>query len=418
MNRESFKMLFSRAWAHLVAMVREWIERRLTSPQPPSPAETWARVLQERWNFDGSIVPDAIKVLVPAEHGRCTVVWPGLQWARALSSSIAAFRLKVVVGHQTASTLVDAAEVIESHIAWLFGGVSIIGCERATDDPNAVDFTIGRLPSIADVVPQPGWDCLAPASPLIYLGVDASANSVFLDPRERPGVIVSGEPGSGKTLLMLRIAAELIRGGATGIVIDMKGAGDFGDLARAVEVIEDDLDAALDAVQRVAQYMQERQAWLRENGFRDFWSTGNALPLFLVIDEVQELLATDGVDTGRRRKAETIRTTLTSIAKRGRSAGVFLVLGSQKLTADALPTGLRDALTLRISGSQPTAEAARAALGELRDGEARPDLLPVRRPGVMVLAGQGPHNLVFQAPPLSDDALLSILDAGPEAQAA
>lgn len=416
MNRESFRMLVDRAWARLVAMVRDWIERRLTSPQPPSPAETWARVLRERWNVDGSIVPDALKVMMPTEHGARTV-WPGLQWARVVSPQAVTFRLGVVVGRQTASDLVDAAEVIESYIAWMFG-VSIISCERAADDPNAVDFTIGRRSSIADVVPQPGWDCLIPATPFIYIGIDAAANSVFLDPRERPGVIVSGESGSGKTLLMLRIAAELVRGGATGIVIDMKGAGDFAGLAPAVEVIEDDLDAALDAVQRVAQLMQERQAWLRENGFRDFWSAGNALPLFVVLDEVQELLATDGVDTGRRRKAETMRTLLTSIAKRGRSAGVFLVLGSQKITSDALPTGLRDALTLRISGSQPTAEAARAALGELRDGEARPDLLPVRRPGVMVLAGQGPHNLVFQAPPLSDDALLSILDAGPEAQAA
>ena len=122
-------------------------------------------------------------------------------------------------------------------------------------------------------------------------------------------------------------------------------------------------------------------------------------PLYVIaIDEVQELLETNGVTKEQKQRAEHAAALLRSLVKLGRSAGVFVVLSTQKSDATAIPTNLRDQMGLRISGRQFTPEASRAALGSVPDGF-RPDnvdVVPANTPGRMVMVGQGPP-FVFQS---------------------
>jgi len=54
--------------------------------------------------------------------------------------------------------------------------------------------------------------------------------------------------------------------------------------------------------------------------------------------------------------------------RRGRSAGILVVLASQRLTADAIPTVIRDICGVRIAGRVTRPEDAELILGR-RPGE-------------------------------------------------
>lgn len=88
-----------------------------------------------------------------------------------------------------------------------------------------------------------------------------------------------------------------------------------------------------------------------------------------------------GVDRCRRYVADMV--------KRGRSAGWVTIVMTQKTTADAIPTNIRDNCALRLSFAVATPEAARAALGPLPDGSPSPVNIPITRPGGLVAAQDG-----------------------------
>ena len=62
--------------------------------------------------------------------------------------------------------------------------------------------------------------------------------------------------------------------------------------------------------------------------------------------------------------ASEIDSIVRDLVKRGRSAGILVVLSTQRPTADSIPTSTRDNCGLRICFSVATREAATAVLGE------------------------------------------------------
>lgn len=248
----------------------------------------------------------------------------------------------------------------------------------------------------------------------VAFGTDEFGNEVVLSPYSKAGLLISGVPGCGKTVALKTLLAGWRSAGAYVRIVDFKDSGDFDIFDEPnAPVIGDDIEACVDLLKQIESNMMQRAQWLKDTpGVKNFWERDpNTRPRLLVIaiDECQEAFETVGVDKARKELAlEAIRLVKT-LVKRGRSLGIFVVLSTQKADSTAIPTAIRDQIGLRLSGEQKTPEAAKAALGDLREDEPSPhsDIQP-GTPGRMIFAGSTPVAFLLQAYRPTDEYLRHI----------
>lgn len=227
---------------------------------------------------------------------------------------------------------------------------------------------------------------------LVGRGLD---EEVWVDLSETSGLLVAGMPGSGKTQGMLVIAAGLLSlpNHVDLYVSDGKAAGDWSWLSPYCETYTDDLDGTLDMLRRVRELMEERLRRGRDSGHPDFWDGfgrdrvdggRNGRAVVVVLDEVQTWAMPVTADRADKARAAEFVRLASDIVRRGCAAGVCLIMGTQKPTSDAIPTGLRDMCGLRVAFRCSTPEMAKAALGALPDGEPDPVGIPRSMPGLAV----------------------------------
>ncbi|NMM94231.1 hypothetical protein [Bifidobacterium oedipodis] len=216
----------------------------------------------------------------------------------------------------------------------------------------------------------------------------------WVDFAEISGGVWAGMPGTGKSCACTLIAAGLLTVPdlVDVYVLDGKGgmdwawavtdgglpksrfvAGRAGDYGRALEVLRD-----------VQSTMEWRLAW--ENQVGSFWGHGptdRERAVVVIIDECQAWGASDGTREGKTNAAE-FNALVTDLVKRGRSAGVSTLIITQKPTSDALPTAIRDSCVLRSCGYAISSETAKAALGDIPEGNPTPDLLRFEDKGMAV----------------------------------
>lgn len=249
----------------------------------------------------------------------------------------------------------------------------------------------------------------------VIIGSDASKTPIVVDPANRSGLLLTGVPGSGKTATVQYLVASWLTLGAEVVIVDFKDGGDYQAFRNSAQVLGDDMQGAVVVLRAVERGLRDRLSAARETDAPNFWNRpiSERPPLVvLVLDEVQELLETSGVSNERKVLAQEAQSLLKTVLKRGRAAGVFTVLATQKADASAIPTSIRDQVSIRISGEQKTREASRAALGELRENEPAPHdpvVIPPGTSGRLIIAGDRPVATVFQAFYLPGSALRASL---------
>lgn len=366
--------------------------------EPPIPS--WADVFASGWQ-QGAVVPDILQftVMDPAsglEFQRYPVL---LGYAPSRGDSFV-FRLRAWPRQQTAQQIVDAVPMIESAMQHRIWDV------RPVDgDVNAVDIFAGTPPSFERLLVAEQMRLCYPSDSdwRVYMGWDVFGEPVYLAPHNKSALLLTGEPGSGKSVLLLRLLRSWKQSGAIIRVADFKRSGDFDELGTDdVPVLGDDLDAAISMLEKAKAVIDTRVSEMAELGQSNYWKypPNGRPPLYVItIDEVQELLETNGVEKERKQRADRASSLLRSLIKLGRSAGIFVVLGTQKSDTSAIPSSLRDQMGIRISGRQTTLEGSKAALGSLPDDAHRPDnpnVIPPDAPGRMVMVGQK-MPIVFQS---------------------
>jgi S-DNA-T family DNA segregation ATPase FtsK/SpoIIIE len=137
----------------------------------------------------------------------------------------------------------------------------------------------------------------------------------------------------------------------------------------------------------------------------------------LVIDEAHSFFYTTARGAAKEaveRAHRTIRL-VEQLVKKGRNVGVLTILATQKGTADAIPTAIRDICSVRITFAVASSDAAVAALGVgLRDHpEADPQLLQdPRYVGVAVTQVEGrPGFTRVRVPHVDDQDLAQLAQA-------
>lgn len=394
MMRDEILAFVRRIWAVLRAFAK-WVWKMITF-EPPAP--TWADVFASCW-AQGVRVPDDLffSVLDPIS-GVQRLLWPCLIGYGPTYGDSYVFRLRVWPARQTVRQIINALPMIESgmeHKIWK--------AEPVAGDVNAIDISAGTPPSFETLlIPEQMRICRPSDSNWrVYMGWNVLGEEVHLDPHNKSALLLTGEPGSGKSLLLQRLLRSWKKSDAIVHIADFKLSGDFDDLgADECPVLGGDVDSVIAMLEKARDVIDGRISQMAKFRQPNYWnySPDTRPPLYVIaIDEVQELLETSGVTKEQKQKAEHAAALLRSLVKLGRSAGVFVVLSTQKSDATAIPTNLRDQMGLRISGRQFTPEASKAALGSVPDGF-RPDdtdVVPANTPGRMVMVGQG-APFVFQ----------------------
>jgi DNA segregation ATPase FtsK/SpoIIIE-like protein len=217
-------------------------------------------------------------------------------------------------------------------------------------------------------------------------GVDADGQPVTIRCSEVSGVVVAGLAGYGKTSFLNARFCHLAPCDAVQFVlIDGKGGPDYDDLfTRAWLSAKDDPQQVRDHLAVVHELMTVRQRCIRQVlGVKNMWHQGpsQSWPLVVVvIDEAHTFFnETKGNDAESKRLDALARETnrlVEEMIRKGRNVGVQVVLATQKATADAIPTKIRDNCQVAVSFAQRTSEAATAILGS--DITAAPDEHPRR----------------------------------------
>lgn len=190
-------------------------------------------------------------------------------------------------------------------------------------------------------------------------------------PLDGGSIVVGGEPGGGKSVtisaLLCGVAA---RDDVQIVAVDLKQLVELGEYApRCAGVAGDQLSAG-DVLVEVEHIRGARMDALRAQGLTSVARRGydRDWPLILVvIDEVAELVVADGPSKEAKDHATALVRLLSRLVRLGRAAGISVVLSTQKPTADALPTVIRDAAAVKVATKCTAREQARAFLGDFAD---------------------------------------------------
>jgi S-DNA-T family DNA segregation ATPase FtsK/SpoIIIE len=206
----------------------------------------------------------------------------------------------------------------------------------------------------------------------LYLGRDEWGQDRYRQLAGLTGITISGLPDFGKTSFVLSLLMQLAELDCVQFVfVDGKGGLEYDDWRdRAWIHVGDDLPAAAGAFEDVHALMRSRfPVVLEQTGYRNAWHRGptREFPLIVtVVDECHTFFDLDGVkgDRGAEMHVRACRTLAGQLVRKGRSVLMLTVFITQKQTADAIPTAIRDNCGLGLSFAVKTKEAAVAALGD------------------------------------------------------
>lgn len=240
------------------------------------------------------------------------------------------------------------------------------------------------------------------------------------------GMVVGGIPGSGKTAGLTSFLLPMALSEHVELsIIDGKGGTDWSSyesVAANFIAGDEELEPIRDFLKEFHEEMITRvQTQKSLLGESNFWNVTADERLkaglkfkLLVIDECQGVFEKAGRSKEEKELLEEIFRYLSAVVKRGRSAGFFAVFITQKPTAEALPTAIRDNAGLRIAFRLQTTQAESAVLGvSAADGLDMPratDIPADRKGGAVLGTDTGTYEQVrfFYIPEKQQERLLNL----------
>lgn len=238
------------------------------------------------------------------------------------------------------------------------------------------------------------------------LGITESGDEAWITWNGSSGLVVGGVPGSGKTASLLPVFSGMA-GKAEIHVFDGKAGFDLHPL-RHISTTYDrsgDITAPLETLRKLDALRTARaEAMYSVLGANNFWNLTaeqkNKLgvkPVFIVLDECQTWLDQSGMDKEEKNASDEVRKLVRTLVQKGRSAGIVVVLTTQKPDATSIPTVIRDNAALKICFRVSTPEQAITVLGRQAPGAPDPTEIMMSSKGRGVMETEGLGIVLFQA---------------------
>lgn len=228
---------------------------------------------------------------------------------------------------------------------------------------------------------------------------------VVADLQKIPHILIGGSTGSGKTLLLKLILAQLIRNGAVVHIADFKGGVDYPtQWAESCDIITDE-STLIHTLDAIVDELNSRKELLRFCGQPNIavYNRSAATPIPRIVfacDEVAELLDKTGAGKERKEQIGQIESYLSTIARQGRAFGIHLILATQRPDANILPGQIKNNMDYRICG-----RADQVLSQIILDSTIAADEIPKDVQGRFI----DNEGRLFQAYYLSDDQLEGLL---------
>ncbi|TDH25417.1 hypothetical protein [Mycobacteroides franklinii] len=313
--------------------------------------------------------------------------------------------LRLTFGHQPGRSARDW----NSRIDALRAGLKNAGLDadnmRISDGPDGeVVLHMNDIDPFSGATPASGtFDAERGRS---LLGVTASGDECWITWNGSSGLVVGGVPGSGKTASLLPVFAGM-SGQCELHVFDGKAGFDLHPLRHIASTYDrtGDIDAPLETLRKLDALRTVRaEAMYVALNASNFWNLTaeqkNKLglkPVFIVLDECQTWLDTSGMDKEEKQSADEVRKLVRTLVQKGRSAGIVVVLTTQKPDATSIPTVIRDNAALKICFRVSTPEQAVTVLGRQSPNAPDPTEIMMSNKGRGVMETEGHGIVLFQA---------------------
>jgi len=239
----------------------------------------------------------------------------------------------------------------------------------------------------------------------VYVGVDEYGRPVYLDFSDQVGIVLAGEPGSGKSVGLANIVAHgalahadcrltLIDGALVELGI-WQGCAD--------EFVGPDINHAISVLERQQQQITDCCQMLLDTRRRKIVKDDGEPMHVTVIDELAYYSATVGTKAER----EKFNTTLRDCAARGRKCARRYIIATQRPSTDIVPSSLRDLFGYRWAFRCATDDSSDVVLsrGTAKIGYSAAKIPDTAR-GVGLLRAEGKRTpRRVKAAYLSDDDL-------------
>lgn len=313
--------------------------------------------------------------------------------------------LRLTFGHQPGRSARDW----NSKLDGLKSGLKAVGLDadnmRISDgDGGSVVLHLNDVDPFSGVIPESGtFDADRGRS---LLGITESGEECWITWNGSSGLVVGGVPGSGKTASLLPLFAGMT-GKAELHVFDGKSGFDLHPLRHIASAYDrsGDISAPLETLRKLDALRTARAEAMYETlGANNFWNLTSeqrdrlgVKPVFCILDECQTWLDTSGMDKDEKGAAEEVRKLVRTLVQKGRSAGVIVVLTTQKPDATSIPTVIRDNAALKICFRVSTPEQSITVLGRQAPGAPDPTEILMSTKGRGVMETEGHGIVLFQA---------------------
>ena len=198
---------------------------------------------------------------------------------------------------------------------------------------------------------------LKPNTWLVPVGLTRTG-AIFHDFDKSKHLIIAGATGYGKSAILKLITTTLIDQQPDNTeltLIDLKGGSAFHRYRNCKQVkhYSRDPKSAEDVLKKVQTDMQKSFEKVVDNGFEDIKEAGVKKRHFIIIDEAADLA-----------EYRTAMDIITDIARRGRSAGYYLIFCTQYPTAQVIPSQTKRNIIARLCYVVDTETASRVVLDE------------------------------------------------------
>lgn len=198
---------------------------------------------------------------------------------------------------------------------------------------------------------------LKPNTWLVPIGFTRT-ETIFHDFDKSKHLIIAGATGYGKSAILKLITTTLIDQQPDNTeltLIDLKGGSAFHRYRNCKQVkhYSRDPESAEDVLKKVQTDMQKSFEKVVDNGFEDVKEAGVKKRHFIIIDEAADLA-----------EYRTAMDIITDIARRGRSAGYYLIFCTQYPTAQVIPSQTKRNIIARLCYVVDTETASRVVLDE------------------------------------------------------